>query len=218
MRLFSRRDKICFFLQWLGVFDLFIFYFRLNIFISKISNLLLPLETKGARGVYFIVCFGHIKAAQSIHCLNVSVSVCFNVSVSVFLWFTIKLSNRNWKTETTVTFIWLIGLFSVFHRADSVASLVAEVHEIHKPQIVLKKFLIFFDLFFQSLFIVNGKEVKIFVFCQNLYLIFKYSISVMMISWVIIKSLKKEIFFVSLRPAKTSLFLAWWLFSWYRPM
>ena len=104
--------------------------------------------------------------------------------------------------------MWLIGLFSVFRRADSVASLVAEVHEVHKPQIVLKKFLIFFYLFFQSLFIVNGKEVKIFVFCQNLYLIFKYSISVMMISWVIIKSLKKEILFFSLRPAKTSLFLA----------
>ena len=41
-------------------------------------------------------------------------------------------------------FIWLIGLFSVFPRADPIASLVAKVHEVHKPQIVLKKFLIFF--------------------------------------------------------------------------
>ena len=84
MRLFFRRDKTCFFLQWLGVFDLFIFYFRLNIFISQILNLLLHLEAKGARSVYRIIRLGHIKVTQNIHCLNVSVSICFNVSVSVF--------------------------------------------------------------------------------------------------------------------------------------
>ena len=84
MRLFSKRDKICFFLQKLGVFNLYIFYFTLNIFISHTSNLLLHLEAKGARAVYYIVRLGHIKATQNIHCLTVSVSICFNVSVSVF--------------------------------------------------------------------------------------------------------------------------------------
>ena len=41
---------------------------------------------------------------------------------------------------------------------------------------------------------------------------------IIILSWVILKGLKKEILFVSLRSTKASLFLAWWLFPWYRLM
>ena len=63
-RLFSLRDKIWFFLQKPGIFDV-LFVFRLNIFSSKISILLLPSEAKGAGGVPYAVYLGQIKRTRT---------------------------------------------------------------------------------------------------------------------------------------------------------
>ena len=53
-------------------------------------------------------------------------------------------------------------------------------------------------------------------FVSNMAL--KYSIGVMIITWVIIKGLKKEFVLVFFCPTKTNLFYAWLLFSWHRLM
>ena len=55
-----------------------------------------------------------------------------------FLWFTLKLGfviysqSRTKTTETAITFFLLIDLFISFRRSESAASLVAEVHDVHK--------------------------------------------------------------------------------------
>ena len=54
--------------------------------------------------------------------------------VFTFLWFTFELDFVIYslsRTKTPVMAISLIGLFSVFRRPHSAASLVAEVHEVH---------------------------------------------------------------------------------------